>query len=83
MKNKNSINDEIEEFIFMGLRMICGIDLKIFNKKFNKDIRSIYDKVIEKNIKDGLLILEEDKMFLTLKGLELSNYVMSDFILEK
>ena len=36
-----------------------------------------------KNIKDGLLILEEDKMFLTLKGLELSNYVMSDFILEK
>lgn len=82
-EHKNSINDEIEEFIFMGLRMICGIDLKIFNKKFNKDIRSIYDKVIEKNIKDGLLILEEDKMFLTLKGLELSNYVMSDFILEK
>lgn len=80
---KNSINDEIEEFIFMGLRMLCGVDLKNFNKRFNKDIRSIYDSVIEKNIKDGLLILEKDKMFLTSKGLELANYVMSDFILEK
>lgn len=80
---KNSINDEIEEFIFMGLRMLCGVDLKKFNKRFNKDIQSIYDSVIEKNIKDGLLILEKDKMFLTSKGLELANYVMSDFILEK
>ena len=63
--------------------MICGIDLKIFNKKFNKDIRSIYDKVIEKNIKDGLLILNNNNMFLTTKGIEVSNYVMSDFILDK
>ena len=45
--------------------------------------KQIKQVMIEKNIKDGLLILEEDKMFLTLKGLELSNYVMSDFILEK
>ena len=82
-KYENSIEDEMEEFVFMGLRMISGIDLLRFKKKFGIDINSIYKEVIEKNIKDGLLVVKEDKMFLTAKGMELSNSVMSDFILDK
>ena len=82
-KYENSIEDEMEEFVFMGLRMISGIDLLRFKKKFGIDINSIYKEVIEKNIKDGLLVVEENKMFLTAKGMELSNSVMSDFILDK
>lgn len=82
-KYENSIEDEMEEFIFMGLRMVSGIDLLKFKKKFSVDINSIYKEVIEKNIKDGLLVVEENKMFLTAKGMELSNSVMSDFILDK
>ena len=82
-KYKNSIEDEMEEFIFMGLRMVSGISLLKFKRRFGVDIYSIYNKVIEKNIKDGLLVVEENKMFLTAKGMELSNSVMSDFILDK
>ena len=82
-KYENSIEDEMEEFVFMGLRMVSGIDLLKFKKKFGVDINSIYKEVIEKNIKDGLLVVEENKMFLTAKGMELSNSVMSDFILDK
>lgn len=80
---KNSIEDEMEEFVFMGLRMVSGIDLLKFEKKFGVDINSIYKEIIEKNIKDGLLVVKENKMFLTAKGMELSNSVMSDFILDK
>ena len=82
-KYENSIEDEMEEFVFMGLRMVSGIDLLKFKKKFGIDINSIYKEVIEKNIKDGLLVVEGNKMFLTAKGMELSNSVMSDFILDK
>lgn len=82
-KYENSIEDEMEEFVFMGLRMVSGIDLLKFKKRFGVDINSIYKEVIEKNIKDGLLGVEENKMFLTAKGMELSNSVMSDFILDK
>lgn len=82
-KYENSIEDEMEEFVFMGLRMVSGIDLLKFKKKFGVDINSIYKEVIEKNIKGGLLVVEENKMFLTAKGMELSNSVMSDFILDK
>ena len=82
-KYENSIEDEMEEFVFMGLRMVLGIDLLKFKRKFGIDINGIYKEVIEKNIKDGLLVVEGNKMFLTAKGMELSNSVMSDFILDK
>lgn len=82
-KYENSIEDEMEEFVFMGLRMVYGIDLLNFEKKFGVDINSIYKEIIEKNIKGGLLVVKENKMFLTAKGMELSNSVMSDFILDK
>lgn len=82
-KYKNSTEDEIEEFIFMGLRMNKGIDIKEFEGRFNKTIESIYKDVLEKNIKKGLLKLEDGRMYLTPKGMNFSNDVMSEFILDK
>lgn len=82
-KHKNSIEDEMEEFVFMGLRMLSGISLSKFKRKFGVDIKSIYGDIIEKNIKDNLLKVEDDFMYLTCKGVELSNVVMSEFILDK
>ena len=77
----NNINDDMEEFMLMGLRMIEGINLKTFKKRFGKDVFDIYDEVIKNNIKKGLLVVDSEKLYLSEKGIELSNYVMSDFIL--
>ncbi|HCW54164.1 MAG TPA: oxygen-independent coproporphyrinogen III oxidase [Clostridium sp.] len=77
----NDLKDDMEEFMFMGLRMIEGIDISKFKKRFGKDIYDVYKEPIEKHIKDGLLICDSGKLRLTSKGIELSNYVMSDFIL--
>lgn len=76
----NDINDDMEEFIFMGLRMTEGIKINEFKKRFNKDIYEVYGDVIEKNIKKELLICNSEKLFLSSRGVEISNYVMSDFI---
>lgn len=80
-KIENSLEDNMEEFMFMGLRMIDGIDEDEFNKRFKVKIDHIYESVINKHIKEGLLIRENKKIALTPRGIELSNYVMSDFIL--
>lgn len=77
----NNINDNMEEFIFMGLRMIEGIEISEFSRRFNKNLYEVYGEVIEKNIKKELLIISSGKLFLSSKGIEISNYVMSDFIL--
>lgn len=77
----NTKNDDIEEFLFMGLRMINGIDLNEFRCRFNQDIYDVYGDIIEKNIKKELLINDLGRLYLSSKGIEVSNYVMSDFIL--
>lgn len=78
---RNSLKDDMEEFVFMGLRMIEGISVDEFNVRFGKNIRDIYNDVIEKNIKLELLVQDKGRLYLTPKGIELSNLVMSDFIL--
>lgn len=79
---RNTEKDDIEEFMFMNLRMINGINENEFKRRFNKDIDDIYRSVIEKHIKNKLLKRENGRIFLTDKGIELSNYVMSDMILD-
>ncbi|MDD6771227.1 radical SAM family heme chaperone HemW [Inconstantimicrobium porci] len=77
----NSLDDNMEEFMFMGLRMIRGVCEKTFEKKFGVKIDTIYKDVIDKHINEKLLVRENGRIYLTAKGIELSNYVMSDFIL--
>jgi oxygen-independent coproporphyrinogen III oxidase len=78
---ENSLEDNMEEFMFMGLRMINGIDTDEFNNRFGKNIDSIYGRVIQKHVDNGLLKKSAKRIFLTGKGIELSNTVMSDFML--
>lgn len=80
-ENENSKEDNIEEFIFMGLRMIEGISKEEFKSRFKVDIYEMYSKEIKKNIENGLLLEVDDRLKLTERGIEFSNLVMSDFIL--
>lgn len=77
----NTKNDDIEEFMFMGLRMNCGIEEEEFKRRFNTNVDDIYKDVIEGNINKGLLERKRGRIYLTDKGIELSNMVMSDMIL--
>ena len=50
---ENTIKEDMEEFMFLGLRMIKGISKDEFKKRFKKDIYDVYGKVIQDNIKKG------------------------------
>lgn len=78
------LEDEMSEFMFLGLRRNKGIDLSEFEKRYNKTIEQVYPNVIEKLIKDGLMLKsinkEETRIFLTKKGFDLSNIVFEKFV---
>lgn len=78
---KNSLKDNIEEFMFMGLRMNCGINEEEFKRRFSKNVDDIYEEVIKINVERELLKRNNGRIYLTDKGMELSNVVMSDMIL--
>ncbi|MGG7176533.1 radical SAM family heme chaperone HemW [Clostridium paraputrificum] len=77
----NSEKDNMEEFMFMGLRMTEGISEAEFKRRFGINIDSVYENVIEGNIKKGLLIRKSGRIYLSAEGIELSNVVMSDMII--
>lgn len=81
-KNKNSEKNDMEEFMFMGLRKIKGISIEKFNKKFKISIYKVYGEVIDKYKRQNLLIEKAGNLFLSPKGIELSNMIMSDFLLD-
>lgn len=73
--------DEMEEFMFLGLRKINGVSEYDFYKSFRVSMDEIYKESIENLIKEGLLVREEDRIRLTDQGIDLSNYALSQFLL--
>lgn len=76
-----SREDKMEEFMFLGLRMTQGVLKQEFERQFEVSIEKIFGEVIQKHIKNGLLQEDKERIFLTAKGLDVSNYVMADFLL--
>ncbi|EOT2913066.1 radical SAM family heme chaperone HemW [Clostridium perfringens] len=77
----NSKNDNMEEFMFMGLRKINGIDENEFKNRFSMNINDVYGEILNKYIGEGLLIRESGRIFLSEKAIEISNIIMADFLL--
>lgn len=89
-----SREEQMEEFMFLGLRMTRGVDGGMFRRLFGWSMEEVYGEVIRKNIRDGLLRADADSdsageeghaawrhLSLTEKGLDVSNYVMAQFLL--
>lgn len=76
-----SATDEMEEFMFLGLRMMSGISREEFQKNFGKEIETVYEKQIQQLKTDGLIEFVENRIRLTKRGIDISNYVFEQFLL--
>ena len=72
--------EQMEEFVFLGLRKIRGIQEEKFAEMFGEDIWDCYGKNLERVIKEGLLEREEGVLRLTRKGIDVSNYVFYEIL---
>ena len=79
-KNMLSKKDEMEEFIFMGLRMNIGINLDEFYRKFNVNFKYKYNNIIEKLKNLNLITEKNNNIRLTQRGREISNTVFIEFM---
>lgn len=74
--------DAMEEFMFLGLRKMEGVSRRRFREEFQTEMEEIYGTVIEELCRQGLLETAGDRLRLTRKGIDVSNYVMSEFLLD-
>ena len=54
----------------------------MFFKRFNKDIYEVYGSVLNKYIGEGFMASEGDRIYLTDAGIDVSNVILADFLLD-
>lgn len=74
--------DMEEEFFFLGLRLTKGVSLAEFKERFVEDAAAVYPGVMERFVKEGAANLSDGRFFLTDYGMDVSNYVMAEFLQE-
>lgn len=72
---------QMEEFMFLGLRMVDGFYRDEFKTAFGVAIEGIYGDILKKLQQEELLIQQEGRIRLTKKGIDVSNYALSQFLL--
>ncbi len=77
------IDNRIEEFMYLGLRMTAGVSRDEFKERFGRDMFEIYGPVINKYADQGYMKVDENRVRLTDAGIDVSNYILADFILDK
>lgn len=72
---------QMEEFMFLGFRMLDGISREEFEQAFGVSIESVYGNVLTQLQQDDLIVKKGGRIYLTEKGMDLNNYVVSQFML--
>lgn len=77
-----SLKSQIEEFMFLGLRMTEGVTETDFRKRFDMDMNSLYGDVLEKLEYEEMITDEGGRVKLTGRGVDVSNRVLAEFLLD-
>ena len=74
------IQEQMEEFMFLGLRKMEGVSRSEFARKFQKELEQVYGVQIKELKERGLLEEKKDFLSLTEFGIDVSNYVFEQFL---
>lgn len=77
-----SIQEQMEEFMFLGLRCTQGVKKSEFLRLFKCPLETVYQTALEQHFQYGLLEQEGDWLRLTRRGMDLANQVFADFLQE-
>ena len=80
-REKLSVREQMEETMFLGLRMTEGIELERFQEEFGISVEEVYGDALRRLEGLGLLQADGGRIYLTRKGISLSNQVFVEFLL--
>lgn len=78
--HKLTVQEELEEEIFLGFRKMEGINVEKINKKFHVDFRKKYANTLDKYISYRYLKETNTGFKLTNNGILISNTILSEFL---
>lgn len=72
---------QMEEFMFLGFRMLEGISRDEFAKNFGVSVESVYGDVLNRLMEEELIVKRGGRIFLTDRGMDLNSYVAAQFLM--
>lgn len=75
-----TVQDRMEEFMFLGLRLTEGISTLEFEQRFGQTMESVYGSVLGKMQEQKLMACDGGCWYLTELGLDVSNYILAEFL---
>lgn len=72
--------DARKEFMLLGLRKIDGVKINEFKNKFGDNPIYLYRNQLDKLSKENLIIVDNDNIRLSNRGIDLANLVWEEFI---
>ncbi len=76
-----SLSEQMEETMFLGLRMTRGVSRERFAHIFDRDMDTVYGPVLERYAAMGMLESYGGHVRLTDRGIDVSNRILADFLL--
>lgn len=72
--------EQMAEFMFLGLREMKGVSTHRFRECFGTELEQVYGEQIRKLKREGLLEEADGRLRLTPRGIDISNYVFCEFV---
>lgn len=78
-----SEKEKIEEYVFLGFRMMKGISETAFKMRFGRSFAHMYQETLDKYISLGYIKSDRKKQrfFLSDRGIDISNTILAEFLL--
>jgi len=82
VKDREVISEKIamSEFMFLGMRLIRGVDLDLFHRRFGKRAEDVYSSQINRLLEQGMMEARYGCLRLSEKGLPVANRVFCEFL---
>ena len=74
--------EQMEEYMFLGLRMTRGVSETGFKERFGRTVDNVFGEALSRHLEDGLLLREGSVIRFSERGMDLSNTVLSDLLLD-
>ena len=74
------LTDAAYEYAMLGLRLAEGFSLSDYRKRFGEDFYQSRSEIIDSFIREGYLLIENDRIFLTERGFYVSNAILTELI---
>lgn len=73
--------EQMEEYMYLGLRRMQGVSRETFHSEFGIEIEEVYGPILTQLEENQLVLVSKEWVALTKKGIDLSNYVLAQFLL--